>query len=107
MQIKINVPDELHKDTADLVARFASALAAKLYKAEQKHGYSNGWKQDDWQFECSEKLVEHIEKGDPRDVAAYCAFMWHHQWCTSLQVTAYAGPKRPTMRDPLVWRDAK
>jgi hypothetical protein len=86
----IHMPADLHQDTADLVARFAEALAKKLHAAEKKYGYSNGWKDDDWLGECKAKLIEHVEKGDPRDVAAYCAFLWHHSERTSLQVTAYA-----------------
>lgn len=37
------IPDGLHPATADLVLRFATALAEKLHKAEQKYGYSDGW----------------------------------------------------------------
>lgn len=87
----IVVPDGLHPDTADLVARFATALAEKLHKAEKKYGYDNGWKEDEsWRDECAEKLLDHVVKGDPRDVAAYCAFMWHHGWKTSLNVQVTA-----------------
>lgn len=68
----------LHPATADLVARFAAALAEKLVAAERKYGYSDGWASPDWMDECRAKLMEHIAKGDPRDVAAYCAFLWHH-----------------------------
>jgi hypothetical protein len=69
---------ELHPLTVNLVVRFARALAAKLAAAEKKYGYSDGWRSPDWMDECRQKLMEHIEKGDPRDVAAYCAFLWHH-----------------------------
>lgn len=68
----------LHPATADLVHRFAKALAEKLAKAEKKYGYSDGWLAPHWMDECRTKLLEHIDKGDPRDVAAYCAFLWHH-----------------------------
>lgn len=47
-----------------------------------KYGYSAGWLRDDWEDECSQKLYEHLEKGDPRDVANFCTFMWHHGWAT-------------------------
>lgn len=68
----------LHPATADLVRRFAAALAEKLAAAEKKYGYSDGWADPAWMDECRQKLMEHIAKGDPRDVAAYCAFLWHH-----------------------------
>ncbi|HCB3603246.1 TPA: DUF3850 domain-containing protein [Klebsiella aerogenes] len=77
------VPEGLNPETADLVLRFASALADKLYKAEQKYGRSIDWMKDDWYDDCLQSLWEHIEKGDPRDVAAYCAFMWYHGWVTT------------------------
>lgn len=72
------IPAGLHPHTANLVARFAEALAEKLAKAERKYGYSDGWASPDWMDECRAKLMEHVAKGDPRDVAAYCAFLWHH-----------------------------
>lgn len=78
----------LHPDTALLVERFAQALAEKLAAAEAKYGYSNGWLDANWQADCIEALREHIEKGDPRDVAAYCAFAWHHGWSTAPPTSA-------------------
>lgn len=72
-------PHDLHPDTKQLVIDFAAALANKLCAAEKKCGYSDGWTADDWMDECRAKLREHIEKGDPLDVAAYCAFLWHHK----------------------------
>lgn len=77
----------LHPKTADLVKRFAEALAAKLLRAEQKYGYSDGWSQDDWQAECVRHLHEHVAKGDPLDVAAYAAFCWAHGWSTAAPTT--------------------
>lgn len=79
----IVMPAGLHPDTQDLVTRFATALAVKLHAAELKHGYSDGWKEPDWMDECRQKLLDHLAKGDPRDVAAYCAFLWHHCQSTS------------------------
>lgn len=78
------VPEGLNPETTDLVLRFASALADKLYKSEQKYGRSTDWMKDDWYDDCLQSLLEHIEKGDPKDVAAYCAFMWHHGWETKV-----------------------
>lgn len=75
-------PANLNPRTLDLVQRFALALAKKLRLAEEKYGHTDGWSRDDWEAECRDHLYQHLEKGDPRDVAAYCAFMWHHGWIT-------------------------
>ena len=74
---------ELHPRTKDLVTRFAGALAAKLRRAEIKYGYSDGWADPGWQRECIAHLAEHVQKGDPLDVAAYAAFCFHHGWSTA------------------------
>lgn len=71
-------PIPLHPDTEALVQRFAEAMRNKMAKAERKYGYSNLWANSDWMEECRAKLVEHLHKGDPLDVANYCAFLWHH-----------------------------
>jgi len=63
-----------------LVDRFAKRLLAKLRLAHA-NGRS-GWEKDDWEQQCQDGLLRHLEKGDPRDVAAYCAFMDHHGWIT-------------------------
>lgn len=76
------VPAELHADTQKLVTDFCTALAEKLYKAQLKYGYDADWKQDGWTSQCQAHFHQHIAKGDPRDVAAYCAFMWYHGWKT-------------------------
>lgn len=73
----IGRPD-MHPATAELVTRFGDALRDKLAAAEKKYGYSDGWLSLDWMDECRKKLIDHVAKGDPRDVAAYCAFLWHH-----------------------------
>lgn len=74
------MPAELHPDTQKLVTEFCTALAEKLYKAQLKYGYDADWKQDGWHTQCLAHFHQHIAKGDPRDVAAYCAFMWYHGW---------------------------
>lgn len=66
---------------ADLVARFSAALLEKL-RAAQAKGRS-GWDDPTWERECVEGLHRHANKGDPRDVAAYAAFCWHHGWATT------------------------
>ena len=76
------MPAGLHPDTQKLVTDFCTALVDKLYKAEQKYGRSTDWKQDNWSTQCLVHFHQHIAKGDPRDVAAYCAFMWYHDWKT-------------------------
>lgn len=78
LQMWLTLGKELHPNTSNLVVRFARALASKLADAEKKYGYSDGWRDSGWMDECRSKLMEHIAKGDPRDVAAYCAFLWHH-----------------------------
>ncbi len=79
------LPEDLHPQTAKLVINFASALAEKLHKAEQKYGYSDTWMQPHWQIKCLDDFKHHVSKGDPRDVAAYCAFMWYHGWSTAVK----------------------
>lgn len=74
--------DNLHPNTCNLVLKFATAIADKLAAAEAKYGYSDDWARDDWREICQNHFQQHIGKGDPRDVAAYCAFMWHHGWPT-------------------------
>jgi len=77
------MPDGLHENTKALVIGFANAMAAKLYKSEQKYGWSDAWLQDDWQNKCLTDFNHHISKGDPLDVANYCAFMHYHGWTTT------------------------
>ncbi|MDU2398664.1 MAG: hypothetical protein E7D33_00585 [Klebsiella sp.] len=78
----LSEPPELHPDTQKLVTDFCTALAEKLYKAQLKYGHSDNWSYANWEIECQTAFHEHIAKGDPRDVAAYCAFMWYHGWKT-------------------------
>jgi hypothetical protein len=97
----IAMPAGLHPDTQDLVIRFATALAVKLHAAELKHGYSDGWKEPHWMDECRQKLIEHLAKGDPRDVTAYCAFLWHHCQSTSPKACLWTEDA-----DSFVWTSA-
>ncbi len=77
------IGEHLHPKTLTLVLEFLFALGRKLAAAERKYGYSDGWAANDWEDECRAQLHEHVAKGDPRDVAAYCAFMWFHGWSTA------------------------
>jgi len=81
--IKPKSPEQNDIDT--LLSRFAEAVQSKLYAAEEKYGWRGGWKEDGWQDKLREDIRTHVEKGDPRDVAAYCAFAWHHGWSLSQQ----------------------
>ncbi|HIB1548501.1 TPA: dATP/dGTP pyrophosphohydrolase domain-containing protein [Salmonella enterica subsp. enterica serovar Muenchen] len=85
------MPADLHPDTQNLAANFCTALAEKLYGAQLKYGYDADWKQDGWHTQCLAHFHQHIAKGDPRDVAAYCAFMWYHGWKTE----SVSGPVVP------------
>ena len=93
-------PPGLHPATQQLVQRFAAALAAKLHDAETKHGFADGWRSKGWIGECREALKLHVFKGDPIDVAAYCAFLWHHGERTSLRPAARPTPKPASALEP-------
>lgn len=80
--VKIAIPRDLHPATASLVCDFAEALAQKLRADEIKHGFTNEWAKDLWEDQCRNDLFRHLLKGDPREVAAYCAFMWKRGWRT-------------------------
>lgn len=74
---------ELGPATERLVADFSRALRTKLAAAEAKYGRRDDWATDDWEDDCRQQLRAHLEKGDPLDVAAYCAFMWSRGWSTA------------------------
>lgn len=86
MKMTIAIPSGLNPHTKNLVCNFAEALADKLHAAEKKYGYSDGWQETEWieNGECARRLREHVEKGDPRDVAAYCAFLHYHDASTKM-----------------------
>ena len=73
---------------AGVVAIFAQALLEKLDKAGIDRDNAHTWMEDGWADTLRRALREHVEKGDPRDVAAYSAFAWHHGW--SLAQDRYA-----------------
>ena len=74
---------------ASLVQRFSNALLQKLRDSEEKYGWNNGWLKDDWSDDLRRELIRHVDKGDPRDVAAFCAFAWHHGWSVSRPVGGF------------------
>lgn len=73
-------PEPFDADLENLVANFSKALLQKLYASEAKYNWQGGWKKDDWRDDLLKDIRKHVEKGDPRDVAAYAAFAWHHGW---------------------------
>lgn len=80
---RVMIPPELLPVSANLIIDFAEALAEKLYAAQVKYGYEDSWKYGGWEEKCREDLMNHLDKGDPRDVAIYCAFIWYHGWSTA------------------------
>jgi len=82
----------LHPSTAKLVLDFGKAMADKLAAAEKKYGYRDRWATpdaEDWPDPlCYEQLAKHLKKGDPRDVANYCAFLWYHKLSATPAYTA-------------------
>lgn len=79
----VTFPDGLHPDSKRLVQEFAEQMGQKLRDAELKYGRTDGWLRHDWEHECHKQLADHMAKGDPRDVAIYCAFMWARGWSTN------------------------
>ena len=98
-------PPGLNPATQQLVQRFAAALAAKLHDAETKHGFADGWRSKGWMRECREALKLHVVKGDPIDVAAHCAFLWHHGERTSLRPAPPPAPKPAPAFEPACGAD--
>jgi hypothetical protein len=76
------VPRGLHVETKRLIQAFAVALADKARDAEVKHGFADDWLSALTETGCRIDLLRHLAKGDPRDVAIYCAFMWARGWET-------------------------
>lgn len=74
--------EPLDQRTSMLVDRFALAMKSKLMASQHKSGWRDEWAKNDWPNQCARALCEHVAKGDPLDVAAYAAFMWHHGWPT-------------------------
>jgi hypothetical protein len=80
--LAVAVPRDLHVETKRLIQAFAVALADKARDAEVKHGFGDDWLSNLTETGCRIDLLGHLAKGDPRDVAIYCAFMWARGWAT-------------------------
>ncbi|MCA8481748.1 helix-turn-helix domain-containing protein [Burkholderia multivorans] len=72
-----DAPAEAREPHSDDVAvdSFAAAMKHKLALARAKG--RGGWETCS-PADLSRMLREHVEKGDPRDVANFCMMMWHH-----------------------------
>ena len=92
-------PRGLNADTKKLVVKFARALAGKLLSAQLKHGYTNDWMMTTWADKCRQDLRSHLKKGDPLDVAVYCAFLWYHDESTT-GPRSRPGPRRKPAKKP-------
>ena len=70
---EMTAPKPAHQDDAAVDA-LAATMKAKLAKQRAK-GYS-GWDTPEFtQQRLSDMLREHVDKGDPVDVANFCAFL--------------------------------
>lgn len=68
--------------TDELIDMFAAVLRDKANAAEAKYGWNDGWLNPDAVDAMRGSLYRHLGKGDPRDVAIYCAFLWFHDAST-------------------------
>ena len=75
----------LHPDSEQLLKVCFEELRLKLIKNQKKYGWSNEWLIQNWEEECCEQLVEHLKKGDPKDVAIYAMFMIYRGWSTKFK----------------------
>ncbi|EHR6916726.1 hypothetical protein KUQ33_004731 [Salmonella enterica] len=99
---RVAMPEDLHHDTRQLVIDTANAMAEKLYRSQEKYGYTNGWRvpaegeetgdgRNFWtREECLKALFRHLEKGDPIDCINYLAFMQANGWRTELPAQEHA-----------------
>lgn len=90
----VKVPASLDPRTGLLVEAFAVALAEKLTAAQKKYGFQSHWADAGWQGDLIVQLLDHVRKGDPLDVAAYCAFAWRHGWSIAPVVPVVSGAEQ-------------
>lgn len=83
-------PNGLPETLEQLFPAFSQALLEKALRAREKYGFpEDGWKQPGWEQTLAKELLEHVHKGDPRDVAVYAAFAWYHGWSITPPVQVY------------------
>lgn len=84
--ITLDVPAEMSAESAKMLDAFFEATLEKFVAAQRKHNWEDDWKDAEMRILQNEAL-HHLVKGDPRDVAIYCAICHHHNWPT------YGDPK--------------
>lgn len=70
---------DVHPDDI-AVDKFAAELKEKM-RVNRERGRS-GWDQPGWMDACKHHMIAHLAKGDPRDIAIYAMFLWHHNETT-------------------------
>jgi hypothetical protein len=79
-------PDTLLREA---IRHFSHDVYNKAMLARDKYGFHPlGWATPDWQEELQKGIAEHLQKGDPRDVAVYAMFAWFHGWGTATPAPA-------------------
>lgn len=78
-----SLAEDLRRDFRELLCRFNKDLLDKLLANERKYQFGYSWKESNWEEQLQRDLLQHIEKGDPRDTAIFSLFAWHHQWPTA------------------------
>lgn len=83
---------------------FMRAAYSKAREARDKYNFPElGWATPDWQEELQRGIAEHVQKGDPRDVAVYAMFAWFHGWSTAFPVPDEALHKYTLPATALYW----
>lgn len=72
MRHEVELPDELAPDTARMVLTMADRMGAKLAQKQEAKGTS--WRTCSWYY-LKQQLYLHLMKGDPVDVANFCAML--------------------------------
>lgn len=81
-ELKANADNQC-STTDILVGAFTDTLKAKLNAADAKYGYADAWMHCDVNG-LRLDMYRHLQKGDPRDVAGYCAMLWARDASTAL-----------------------
>lgn len=74
----------LEAELRQLCNKFADKMYAKMIKSEEKYNFNGRWKWDYQIPKMQQALAEHVNKGDPIDVANFCAFLDYHGASTNV-----------------------